>query len=152
MGHTHAAFGLLVGLVAFSSFSFSPPLFVVLVVFGSLLPDVDSEGSKINKILPVTRWVPYLFKHRGFFHSGFPAMLIYILFLLFGFKEIGIALTIGYLSHLFLDGLTKMGINLLHPLSTLHVRGFVETGGIVETFVFLGFVLVDGLFLWRILF
>ena len=139
MWYTHAAFGALLGLFFF------PAQAVVLAVIGSLLPDIDHEDAKIHKLLP-TRRLTFLFTHRGFFHSLFPAALLYVVFTLIGFTWVGSALVVGYLSHLFLDGMTKMGIHLLYPF--LHVRGFIDVGGMVEKALFVGLVVLIGLHLW----
>ena len=141
MGRTHAAIGFLAGILLFKFFGTNPLLFVPLALLGALLPDCDHEKSKINRMLPVTRWIPYLFKHRGFFHSIFPALLILIAFYAAGQFWIAIPLTVGYLSHLLSDCLTRQGCNLLHPLSTFRVQGFLMTGGMVELAI-LGIVLV----------
>ena len=141
MGTTHLAIGALAGLLLFQFFNTNPYLFIILVMVGSLLADVDHKESKINRILPVTRWIPYFFRHRGFFHSIFPAVIILVALYSAGQITIAIPLTIGYLSHLFSDCFTRQGCNLLHPISTFRIQGFLHTGGIVE-FAILGFVLL----------
>lgn len=149
MGHTHMVFGFLAALLLLPMLSPAHPiLFVALVTFASLFPDVDHEGSKINKIFPVTRWAARFFTHRGFFHSVFPALILYGGFWYVGLHEIGLALAIGYLTHLFSDSITKMGVNLLHPVTTFRIQGFIETGGMMELAV-LGVVLaLAALRLW----
>ncbi|MBI4144985.1 metal-dependent hydrolase [Candidatus Woesearchaeota archaeon] len=139
LGRTHIAIGILLALLLLPFISVpSKLLFVALVAFGSLLPDVDHENSKINKVIPVTRWIPKLFKHRGFFHSIFPVIIIYGVFWYFNERFIGLSLAFGYLTHLFSDSLTRMGVNFLHPVSTWHMRGPIETGTIFETAIFIG--------------
>ena len=140
MGRTHMAFGLLAGILLFSFFSAKWFIFIPLVVLGSLLPDVDHENSKINRMLPITRWIPVFFKHRGFFHSIFPAIIIFAIFHYTNLDIVGIPLTIGYLSHLASDCLTRLGCNLLHPVSNLRIQGPVMTDGLMELLV-LGLVL-----------
>jgi membrane-bound metal-dependent hydrolase YbcI (DUF457 family) len=153
MGHTHMVFGFLVGLVMLPVFSpASPILFVTLTTIAALFPDVDHEGSKINKYIPVTRWASRFFKHRGFFHSVWPAIIIYALFFLAGWREIGLAITVGYMSHLVSDSITKMGINFLHPFSTLRVQGFLTTGGVWELAFLGGFIVLSALKLWQTFF
>ena len=44
----------------------------------------------------------------------------------------GIALFIGYLSHVLIDGFTKKGVNFLNPFLNLRLSGFVETGSFLE--------------------
>ncbi|MBS3124953.1 metal-dependent hydrolase [Candidatus Woesearchaeota archaeon] len=141
MGRTHMAIGFLAGLALFKLFDSNPLLFICLATLGSLLPDLDHEKSMINRLLPVTRWIPWLFRHRGFFHSIFPALIILFAGLIFSFQMIALPLAIGYLVHLFSDCLTRQGCNLLHPFSTFRIQGFLVTGGLVE-FVILGIVLV----------
>ncbi|MBW3019536.1 metal-dependent hydrolase [Candidatus Woesearchaeota archaeon] len=136
MARTHMTFGLLAGLVMFPVFHQAWYLFIPFAVLGSLFPDVDHENSKINKMVPVTKWVPKFFRHRGFFHSIFPALIIYLVFHYAKLDIVGIPVAIGYFSHLFSDALTKSGVNLLHPASTLRVQGFIETGGAIELIVF----------------
>ena len=48
----------------------------------------------------------------------------------------GIALFIGFASHLVIDGFTKQGTSFLHPLARLHLSGFIETGKVGEWVVF----------------
>lgn len=132
-------FGLLAGLLFFSVFNQRWYYFIPIAILGSLLPDIDHENSKINKMIPVTRWVPKLFQHRGVFHSIFPILLIYFGFRAANLNIVGIPLAIGYASHLFSDSLTKMGLNLLYPVSTVRVQGFIDTGGVKE-YIVLGVV------------
>ncbi|PIN75279.1 hypothetical protein COV18_03755 [Candidatus Woesearchaeota archaeon CG10_big_fil_rev_8_21_14_0_10_37_12] len=138
MGRTHAIIGLLTALVLFPFFDIHWALFIPLVVLASYLPDVDHENSKINRVIPLTRLVPKFFKHRGFFHSAFPPLLIYLIAWHYGYLHIGIPITIGYLSHLISDSLTKLGCNFLHPISNFRISGFVTTGGKMEYLVFAG--------------
>jgi inner membrane protein len=147
MARTHMAFGLLAGLVFLPFFHQKWYLFIPLAIFGSLMPDVDHEKSKINSMVPVTRWVPKFFRHRGFFHSIFPVVIIYAAFHYTNLDYVGIPIAVGYTSHLVSDAITKMGVNLLHPASTLRVQGFIETGGAAE-FIALGVVSCLSLFVF----
>ena len=140
------AFGFLAGMLFFPVFRHHWFVFIPLCVLGSLLPDVDHENSKINKLFPVTKWVPKLFTHRGFFHTIFPVILIYLLFHFLKADVIGVPLAVGYVSHLFSDGLTESGINFLHPVSKLHLSGFIRTNSFME-FVLFGVVLCFGFLL-----
>ncbi len=146
LGRTHIAIGILCALLILPFISVqSKILFVALVAFGALLPDVDHEKSKINKLCPVTRILPKFFKHRGFFHSFFPPAIIMGLGWYFHEQFLTYSLAYGYLTHLLSDGLTRMGVNYLHPISTWHMRGPVETGTIVETAIFIGVLVGIGL-------
>ena len=126
------AFGFLAGLLFYKLFHTHWFIFIPLAIFGSLLPDIDHHNSKINNLIPITKIVPAFFKHRGFFHSIWPAGIIYFGFSIAGLSIYGAPLAVGYLSHLFSDCLTKLGCNLLHPVSTFRVQGFIYTGGPME--------------------
>lgn len=141
MGRTHMAIGFLAGLLALPFTDLHPFLFLPLVVFASLWPDVDHENSKINRLVPVTRFVPVFFSHRGFFHSVFPPAAIYGAFWYAGLPQIALALTVGYCSHLLSDCCTRLGCNLIHPLSTFRIQGPIFTDGLME-YVLFGAVMV----------
>lgn len=133
LAFTHTAFATLLAIVITLITPISNKyLFFPLVIFGALLPDIDHKGSTINRMIPVTNFLANFFKHRGFFHSVFPILIIYAIFSAFGFATAGIYLGIGYFSHLLSDAFTKLGVNFLHPFSRLHARGFIEVGTIEE--------------------
>jgi len=152
-GTTHLAIGLLVALLALLFFpSISPVLFIPLVLLGAVLPDVDHENSKINRVVPVTRIIPWFFAHRGFFHSLWPPFIM--LFLSFAtdastlsalFPAICIYIVIGYISHLLSDMLTQAGIGPFHPLLRFRLKGPLRTGGITELLLFIVVVIADAL-------
>ena len=136
MWYTHVVFGLLLSLVFLTSIDVTSPfVFILLVLFSSLLPDIDQKDARIHRYVPFTRWIQTVFEHRGIFHSLFPPVFIYIVFLFFKLEWIGFALALGYISHLLLDGLTKMGIDLFYPAS-MHIRGPIKTGGMMELVLF----------------
>ena len=138
MYHTHLAFGLLFGLL---SLSFVHPsnkfVFIAIVVLSALLPDADHKNSKINSKIPGLKIVSRIFGHRGLLHSIWIPLALWLI-IDFGFHSTyGSAVFIGYLSHLFSDGLTKAGINMVHPLKQLRIQGFIETGSVLEHLIFL---------------
>lgn len=146
LGRTHIAIGILCALLVLPFVSVPSKLvFVVLAALGALLPDVDHENSKINKMVPITRLIPKLFKHRGFFHSIFPPVALMLVGWYFNEQFVFYSLAFGYVTHLFSDGLTKMGVNYLHPFSTWHMRGPVETGTLFETAILIGVIVGIGL-------
>ena len=145
MGRTHLAIGLLAALLLLPVIGQTWYIFIPLILLGSLLPDVDHENSKINKMLPITRWIPKVFAHRGFFHSIFPAIIIYAGFYFAKLEYIGLPLTIGYTSHLASDCFTRLGCNLLHPVSTFRIQGPVMTNGIMELLTLGSVLLLDAL-------
>ncbi|VVB81742.1 LexA-binding, inner membrane-associated putative hydrolase [uncultured archaeon] len=145
MGRTHMAFGFLAGMLTYPLLGANWMLFLPLAVLGSLVPDVDSENSKINRMLPITRWIPKFFQHRGFFHSLFAVAILYILFYAANLKTIGLPIAIGYAAHLASDCLTQNGCNLLHPISNFRISGFVRTDGAMELLVMGAAIFADAL-------
>ena len=139
MWKTHIVFGVLCGLLALNIYDAGNLwIFFLLVVLGSLLPDIDERHSKINKGLSIVRWLSIFVKHRGIFHSIFiPLLLGSIIWTIFDIVY-ALPLFIGYVSHLVIDSFTKTGINFLHPIAKFRISGFVETGSILETFIFIG--------------
>lgn len=132
MARTHIAFGILACAGLYPLFSryvgADPFLFYTLVLIGVLLPDIDHQESSINRLMPVTNILPHLFKHRGFFHSVFPALIIIAIFFAFSDVRYGLFLAVGYVTHLGSDALTKMGVNFLYPITSIKLRGPVTTG------------------------
>ena len=128
------AFALVVALTAYHYFpSANLYIFIGLILFGAMLPDIDNKRSKISsKMRPVAALINPLTKHRGIFHSVFIPIGIY--FLIDSFLEgyYGLALSLGYLSHIAIDGLTPAGVNFLHPISTLRLHGPIMTNSFVE--------------------
>jgi len=145
MGRTHMAIGLLAGLILYPLLGQTWYIFIPLVILGSLLPDVDHQNSKINRILPITRWIPKVFEHRGFFHSIFPAIIMYTALYYGGLEYIGLPLTVGYLSHLASDCMTRLGCNLLHPVSHFRIQGPIITDGLMEIITLASVFLINAL-------
>ena len=144
MAHTHMAFGLLFGLL---SLYFVHPankyIFIGIVIFSSLLPDLDHPQSKLGRKFVFSRVFNVLFGHRGFFHAiWIPLAAWLVLSMGFGISY-GSAVFIGYFAHLFSDGLTKSGVNLIHPLKQLRMQGFIETGGVVEHLTFFAVIVIS---------
>jgi len=136
MAITHLAFGFLSAL--FSIQYLHPKnqiLFLVLVLVGSLLPDIDHPKSTLGKRFKIFGW---LFEHRGFWHSiNALAIFAFISFLLFQTSAYFYALPIGYVSHLVTDMITKEGVMWLHPLSKTRINGMIKTGSLLEYLFFI---------------
>jgi len=138
---THLLFSFFLYFIALKAFHLSfSPLFLALVLFSSLLPDIDSANSFINRKLKVTKAVAVFAKHRGFWHSIFGLLLIlFLLFLLSTFLTIPasvfLALSFGYLSHLLSDSLTVTGIKWFWKKGK--VRGVIRTGSFSEKVFFM---------------
>lgn len=132
---THLAFALffycLIVQISGTSFSFAIALVLCL---GALLPDIDSPSSFLGKHVRIG-----ITKHRGFLHSIF-GILIFSLaaVLFFTFFKISqiytIALAAGCFLHLSADSLTPSGIRWLWQGG--HIKGFIRTGSLGETIIF----------------
>lgn len=118
--YTHLAFALLIGL-------YFMPSQILFILLGSIIPDIDNTHSWINRKLYITRIFSFLFKHRGFCHSLWFGLGLFIL-LSYILPNYSGAILLGYCSHLLIDSITIQGINFLNPIAIFHVRGFIETG------------------------
>ena len=135
MYYSHLAFGLLLSLLYIDFFGVeNQVIFLLVVLFFSLFPDIDETKSKIgreNKILSKT--INFFFGHRGIFHTIYIPVLLFLILILFNVKVIiGIAVFIGYLSHLFLDAITRHGIMPFYPIYNKRISGFIRTNSIIE--------------------
>ena len=144
LAKTHLAFGFLFGLLVKQLTNVGNVfVYFAIVLIASLLPDIDSPNSKASRQLGIIGKVTRtLTKHRGIFHSIWVPLVSSILLWHFVGKTYAIALVVGYMSHLIIDGFTKSGINFLHPFSTLRLQGFVETGSLMETCFLIIFVVI----------
>lgn len=78
------------------------PLQAVIVIFCSLLPDIDHPRSTLGKYNPATRFM----KHRGHCHSLVGAGLLSLPFVVFG-PHIYVLAIIGSVGHLLADKLAS---------------------------------------------
>ena len=105
------------------------PVAAALLLVGTLLPDIDSSSSRLG------RWVPTPGPHRGITHSDLVTWALLVLSVLEP-SGLLIWLTLGYWSHLELDGLSRAGRARFYPLGkhkTVRLadgeRLVVRTGG-----------------------
>jgi len=142
---THLAFGLLIGLLFVEFFSLNY-LWLILVLFFSVVVDIDEVNSKIGKKFKFfSFFIKLIFKHRGLVHSLFIPLVIFVVLWFFGYNLIGLVVLVGYSSHLFLDMLNVSGIRLFYPLD-FKIKGFVKTGSILENILF--FIILILIFLF----
>ena len=125
---THLLFGILIGLIG-KEFVFGVGylIWILLVVLGSVLPDIDSGRSKIVRLSGFVGIVVSFFsKHRGFFHSlWFVVLMVLVVRGFFGvYYTWGIFL--GLVGHLFLDGLSRRGVYWFYPFG--RSKGWVKVG------------------------
>lgn len=150
MLRTHLAFGFLIGMLSLNYLNVpNIYLFLGIVCISSILADVDSSKSRIGKKIKTLSWtIEKTFGHRNIFHSIFPLVAIIILFFFYlKWNVVGMAMIIGYSSHLFIDCFTRMGIGFLHPISKKRITGFMKTGGLLEHLLFVMIVVLDLVYL-----
>ena len=148
MFKTHMAFGLLIGLILVNIIKIPYQLiFVFLVAVFSSLPDIDHPKSRLGRKLFFLSWpINLVFKHRGFFHSIFPPIALFLILSSFGLIFFGLAIAVGYLAHLVGDSITKEGINFLYPFTSFRIRGPIRTGQISEVFIYFIIIILDAFF------
>ena len=107
MYYTHLTFGLLVSLLSLTIFEIQNKiLFIIITIFFSIFPDIDETHSKLGRKYKITsKLINFFFGHRGFIHTVYIPLLLFIIFNFINY-EIGFAILVGYFSHLFLDFLT----------------------------------------------
>jgi len=137
MFKTHLAFSFLCAILVWPVFVDSGIprwFFLIIFIFTSLLPDIDTTSSFLGKRFKIVGWI---FGHRGLFHSLFPFILIVIpVYLFFGFWYAS-AVFLGCLSHLVLDMLNHQGVGLFFPLLKWRIKGFCKSGGLFEKVLFI---------------
>jgi inner membrane protein len=94
------------------------PIYLGLVVAGSLLPDIDHPKSWVGRrTRPISTAIAATFSHRGLTHSAIAVIGLALLLSHAGYHRGGVsALVIGYMSHLAADMLTPRGLRLAWPL------------------------------------
>ena len=119
-GKTHITGGIALSLLICNDF-----VSFILVLVGSILPDIDHNNSTLGKIIPI---IPKILKHRGIMHSIWvPLILLFINKPIF----------YGYCLHLMFDILTKNGIKPLNPIFNFSIKiPLIKTGGIFEKMIF----------------
>lgn len=141
MFKTHLIFGILAGLFFIKAFTIQNSLlFLVVVAFFSVFPDIDSYHSKIGgKVKPISFILNLLFGHRGFIHSLLFGFIVYGgAYFLFG-STWAAATFIGFGSHLLLDSFTPDGTRPLFPFRT-QINGVVRSNTIVDYALFFVFL------------
>ena len=143
---THLSFALFLGLLIIKNIFIpvSNYIFVALILLASLLPDIDCADSLIGRKFKL---LSLFFKHRGFFHSIILMIILTIIvFLITNKAYYSLAIIIGFLSHLFLDSLTRAGIAPFWP-SKLRVRGIFKTRKLFDWILFGIFILCSIIYL-----
>ena len=141
--HTHLMFGVVTFILLSPIFSGGNEIiFLLLVLIGSVLPDIDDGHSKIKKASGIIgSIISFMFKHRGILHSLAMVVILFIVMSLWN-TYYAWGLCIGYLSHLFSDALTPMGIKFLYPFASWKLRGPIRVGSLGEWVVLFGLVIL----------
>ena len=153
MFKTHLAFSLLIALLIITFFNIQNMIyFMIILILASSFPDIDSDKSKIGRKFPIfSKLINLFFVHSGIFHSIFPPLILLFAFWYFNLFYIGLAIFIGYLTHLIGDSLTLEGINFLYPFSSFRIKGLIRTGSLIESLLFLILLGFDILISYRYL-
>jgi hypothetical protein len=96
-------FGHLVIGTAISLFLANSPGEAALILFGSLLPDIDHRNSTLGKWNPFTRFM----KHRGKCHTLIGCILLSAPFYFFGSILVPILILTGCVGHVLADKLAS---------------------------------------------
>lgn len=157
---THLAIGALgaMGFVSATNTDNSVYIFG-LILFGSVLPDIDEPRSFISRKFPlISRLTTLFFEHRGPTHFLFIPVLLFISWAVFGQIALG-ALGFGMLMHHVGDLLTPSGIcGYFYPFKRRFVMRIlpknyaIKTGSRLELNVVLPAILaLDGVLGMQIL-
>ncbi|MCX8194280.1 MAG: metal-dependent hydrolase [Candidatus Pacearchaeota archaeon] len=145
MFRTHIIFALFFYLLFIKIFSLQFSwVFAAIMAFGSILPDIDSPSSFVNRkyLFGIGKGIAAFSEHRGFFHSVFGILIFTALSLVVTyFTRISLihvlAIPLGYFMHLAADSLNVSGIKWLWRSNKLHIKGPIKTGGFIEQLFFI---------------
>ncbi|MEM2932936.1 MAG: metal-dependent hydrolase [Candidatus Pacearchaeota archaeon] len=148
MYKTHIVFALFVYLLLTLFLPLNKEFYLLLLIaISTLLPDIDSGKSYINNKLKVTKVAAMTSTHRGFWHSIFGLIVIWLISIIF-FLFINVSAKLsfytafGYLMHLLADSMTVSGIKPLWKFSELEFRWKIKTSGALEYVLFFVLLLV----------
>lgn len=93
---------------------------MVIAGFAGLAPDIDATNAKIHYLWDgLLKPLRNIARHRGFFHSFLVVAIIYGLtyFFLSDFHPLlPLVISLGYLSHLIIDGFNHPGVEYFWPI------------------------------------
>lgn len=132
--HTHILLGIVLFLLTKDFFSGGNVIaFFLLVLLGSVLPDIDERSSKICRWSGILGgFVAFFSKHRGFFHSIVFHLILFVVMAYFFNRYYAAGLLVGYFAHLLGDIITPAGLAIFYPFSKFKIRGPVRCGGFWE--------------------
>ncbi|MDQ0337382.1 inner membrane protein [Caldalkalibacillus uzonensis] len=157
---THESFGLMWGLLTImfmqssGTLPFTDPLsygfFLILVLIGSIFPDIDKFRSRLGrKLWFLSAFISVLFSHRGFTHS-----LLFIVIMGVSSLWVTQALdvhpvyalgwTLGVACHVAGDFMTKGGVALLYPYKKRFAFPLsIRTGSLTERGILFVLVMIN---------
>lgn len=118
---THMIGGALAGICVYGlmkdSIGFDSGLIITgASIIGSLLPDIDKEGSFISNRIPIGGIIEKSFGHRKLIHSL--AFWVVVFMLTVGFMgNVAIGIFAGVVSHLVLDTFNHNGVPWMYPFN-----------------------------------
>ena len=136
---THLIIALFFILLLFS-YAEDKILFVLVALFSTILPDIDSRFSRIGQ-RKIARILQFFTKHRGIIHSYTFLFIITLILILF-VPVLAPGFFLGYGMHLFADSFTITGIRAFYPFKK-QICGKIRTGGKAEMMIFIVFVIFD---------
>jgi len=123
------------------------PSTIIGLMLGSLLPDIDADGSTITRILPK---IPI--EHRTITHSFLALVAMTVVAAIFS-RYFALGMFFGYLSHLLLDSLNPTGVPFFYPFIKIKYRFSkirIRTGSILENVLLVVLLIVDFLILSKV--
>jgi len=143
---THLAFSAFLAIY-FLPFVNSKIYFIIMVLIGTALPDIDLMHSYVGN-----RWyfrpIQWFVKHRGIIHSITFALVITIVLAMY-LPVLAFGFFLGYVGHLIGDAITIEGIRPFWP-SKSESLGRMRVGGIGEKVLFYVLVLIDVMMVVRL--
>lgn len=162
---THQTFGITFGLIAIIILQLvgihpegigETIFFFLLVLLGSLLPDLDTTKSKLGrKLWPIAFLISLFVKHRTATHSllfvggviissGFAVIILKLTWFY------ALAIGLGTISHIAGDWLTSRGVPLLYPFRKERFKAPItfRTGSWTERWLCLGLIVLNVLLLF----
>ena len=136
---THLAIGLAIALY-FANHVNYPLVFIPVVLFASLFPDIDSGFSFLGR-KPIFKPVQMVTSHRGPIHS-YTACVLFSIVLAIIYPIVALPFFLGYSFHLFADSFTPQGIKPFWPIKTVS-KGKIVTGGRIDRTIFYTFAIID---------
>ena len=99
---------------------------VVLSVFGSLLPDIDTSTSSLGRFVP---FIGASITNRTITHTIWGVLVFGIAIFCFGGNAYIIAVWLGYILHIVEDSFSKQGIAWFYPIDGYRTYG---SGAVVK--------------------